>query len=789
MSRLRLSGKLALLTLAVSIPIGGLLWHSLELVTGRANAAAMAMESALLLDKMVDTQAALQRLRALTVHMLAKSSAPIEAAVRDQRQATLQALAAVDTQLAGLARLSPLNTWPGLRQRIEGLARGVHARQAAEANEQFAAAVQDLQALTRHAVDHGGLGQATGDSGRALSQAFTGQAMALAHTAAELQAAGSRLLAQPNTITLLQRSTLTGLAWSLERDLQELEGQLSVALRGQLAAPGSWLNARDIVAVLVQDTQRRMGAERPEGSAEAYFDTSDLVMEQVFGLQKDILGRLHSLAEQERTHSARTFATLVGIYAAGCLVLAYLLATFYVSFHNALRQVLQGMQATASGDLSRQVLIRGRDELAEIARAFDRMNDRLSGTTSDIRSRAARVDLSGRQVAEGSQQLAQRTDEQSHSVRSTAAAIVQITQAVSQNAKAAREVDTLTERLFVQAEEGNAAMAETMMAMDALQTSSARIGDMVAVIDDVAFHTGMLALNASVEAARAGASGKGFAVVAGEVRQLALRCAEAADEIRTLIGTSGGQLQDSSQKLQHVSVALDTLVNGVREVSGQLRVIASSSTQQSAALEEVESNIKSLESITAHNAALVEESTTASHQLVSQGQALTQSVAAMRLRHGSADEARAMVERALAHLHEVGREQALKDFNDPKGDWIDRDLFIFCLDRTGTILVNGMRPERVGNNVNSLDGLRGTHHADRMWEAADAGGAWVRYELVHPTTGQLVPKESFVKAIDEETLVSCGCYGKQREGHDARQMPAGPVAWSRERDVSTLLTA
>ena len=131
MSRLRLSGKLALLTLAVSIPIGGLLWHSLELVTGRANAAAMAMESALLLDKMVDTQAALQRLRALTVHMLAKSSAPIEAAVRDQRQATLQALAAVDTQLAGLARLSPLNTWPGLRQRIEGLARGVHARQAA----------------------------------------------------------------------------------------------------------------------------------------------------------------------------------------------------------------------------------------------------------------------------------------------------------------------------------------------------------------------------------------------------------------------------------------------------------------------------------------------------------------------------------------------------------------------------------------------------------------------------------------------------------------------------------
>lgn len=783
MASLRLSGKLALMMAVMSVPMAYLVVGTTADLMHKKGLAQGVEEATHISEAAIDTYAALQRLRALNIHLLQGGGPQVEAAVQQQRRTVMEKLDAVDAQWERSSHLSRQHIWPGLRQRAQALARGIHARNADEAAAQFGELLADLQDYTLVVVERSEMGTAIGPLGQTLGQVVTGPGFALAAAAAELQALGSRTLAQKEPVTLAQRSQVLGHAASLDNQQFALEKQLGLAQRHDKEAGSVLVQVQAAVKALLQDTQRRFGAAQVQGSADAYFDLSDLVLQQAFGVQRDALQRLRGVAQERQAQIVRSAARLGGIYLLGALIIGYLAMTFYVSFHNALRQVLQGMKATAEGDLSRQVLIRGKDELAEIARAFDRMNERLSGTTADIRSRAARVDSSGRQVAMGSQNLAERTEQQSQSIHGTSLAIEQVTQAVALNAQAAREVDALSERLFAQAEEGNTAMAATLMAMDELQSSSSRINDMVAVIDDVAFHTGMLALNASVEAARAGASGKGFAVVAGEVRQLALRCAEAADEIRDLITASGAQVQDSSAKLQHVSVALDTLVNGVREVSGQLRVIASASTQQSAALQEVEANIKSLETITADNAALVEESTGASNALVAQGQALTASVATMRLRHGSADEARAMVERALAHVQDVGRKLALEHFNQDTARWVDRDLFIFALDRMGNIVANGMRRDRLGENVNTLDGLRGTHHSDRLWETASQGGGWVRYQIVNPSTGKLVSKESFVKLIDDETLIGCGCYSQGREERNVREMPASAVAWSRDRET------
>ncbi|MBL8327469.1 MAG: cache domain-containing protein [Rubrivivax sp.] len=786
MAQMRLSGKLALLVAAMSVPITALVWQTFSQARHDDQDAHVAMDSFELVGSVIDASAAVQRLRALTVYMLAGAPGTVEESVAQQRLVARQALEAVDQRLAQLRHLPPQHTWPGLRERVLPLTSGVHARVPLEAHAQFEAAIQDLHGFARRLLDRDGVGEAIGSAGRPLIDLLGGGALQLGSSAGELQSRGALALSRAQAVTLAERAEILGMAWTVERDLLALEEQLNRATSRELSSPGSWLNAKDIVQVLVQDARRRFTEERVSGSAEAFIDIADMVLEQTIAVQKDSGSRLYGLAQQRKQEVHRSALQLALIYALGGLALAYLMYAFYVSFHNALREVLKGMRATAEGDLSRMVMVRGKDELAEIAQAFDRMNERLSGSTAEIRSRAARVDLSGRQVADGSQQLAQRTEEQSLSVRNASVSIEQIAQAVAQNAQAAREVDALTERLFVQAEQGNEAMATTLMAMDELQTSSARVTEMVAIIDDVAFHTGMLALNASVEAARAGVAGKGFAVVAGEVRQLALRCAEAADEIRTLIGTSGAQVQDSSDKLQHVSVALDTLVNGVREVSGQLRVIAAASTQQSASLADVESNIKSLQAITADNAALVEQSTGASHQLVAQGQALTASVASMRLRHGSADEARALVERALEFWAQAGREHALQAFNQPRGSWLDRDLYIFVLDRSGNIMANAMRPDRAGQNANTLDGLRGTHHSEHLWEVVSNGGGWVRYEIQHPSSGRMTPKESYVMPLDEDCLIGCGCYGKGREDAD---LPPVPVAWSRARENHALEVA
>ena len=787
MGNLRLSAKLLLLVTFMSVPVVLQFAENVSRLRDGHRAALAAQDGARISATVVELHGSLHELRDLSLQV-ARGDSSLDAMRRQAQQAVAQRLAAVEQAVLASTHLAMQDRWPGLSGAIAPLARDSATPPVTDTFRLVEAARDEASRFLHHTLDRARMSD-IGPQARELTDVIGQSGLHVAEAAADLRALGALLLADKGQASLGDRSVAVGMADTLNRELTRLSARLADLEAAGVVLPGSWPDTQQQVRHFASQARRHLLAEAPERSPRQHFDQGSAALAPTQALLRGANDRLQQLVDRHREAVERNIALLAAAYALGSLVLGYLMMAFYVSFHHALRQVLGGMQATAAGDLSHQLPIRGRDELAEISKAFDRMNERLSASTSEIRTRSARVDTAGRQVADGSLQLAQRTDEQAQSVRSTAAAIAQISSAVAQNAQAAREVDALTERLFAQAEAGNAAMAETVVAMDELQNASARVNDVVTVIDDVAFQTGMLALNAAIEAARAGVAGKGFAVVAGEVRQLALRCAESADEIRQLITASGQQVQDSSSKLQHVSVSLDTLVNGVREVSGQLRVIATASTQQSAALEEVESNIASLESITRDNASMVEQSNASAHLLVTQAEALTGSVAEMRLRHGSADEARGLVERALQHVQQVGREQAFQDFNDPHGDWIDRDLFVFCFDRVGTIVVNGINPGRVGNNVNLLDGLRGTHHSDRMWDAADGGGGWVRYELVNPATGQMTVKESYVCQVDDQTLLGCGCYGRTRERGDISQMPGGPVAWSRAREVSTLATA
>jgi methyl-accepting chemotaxis protein len=788
MSQLRLPGKLALVLTVICVPIYVLLVSNLQTLHGTHEQIHGTQAGIAVSLPMVDTFAALQRLRGLQTAKLAGGQG-FEEPLKEARTRAKAALEKAHGALQGTPDMPAMHTWPGLHQRLGKLIAGEHSQKADEAFGQFSAALTDLHVFMHDLSERTGMSDVDGALSRQLSKLLLDSSMQMALIAGELRSIGTQTLILGDKASSLDKGKVIGMAAALSRQQVAVDIDLRQLQRLDLELPGAWQQTTELVQHLVSDVESRFSAATPGGSAFAFFDTASIAVDQILAVQQNTLQRLGSVVEARHARLKQEALVVASLWLGGTLAMFYVVAVYYLSFQGALKQVLKGMRATAEGDLSHEMKIRGNDELVEIARAFDAMNERLSRQTSEIRTRAARVDLSGRQVADGSAQLAQRTDEQSRSVSSAVAAVAQISQAVAQNAQSTRELDELTERLFTRAEEGNAAMAETVMAMDELQSASSRVNEMVAVIDDVAFHTGMLALNASVEAARAGTAGKGFAVVAGEVRQLAMRCAEAADEIRSLISASGAKVADSSDKLQHVSVALDTLVNGVREVSSQLRVIASASTQQSASLQEVEANVANLDHTTRDNASLVEESNGAANMLVAQGEALTASVGAMRLRHGSADEARDMAERAVAHAQAIGRDKALAEFSDPHGPWVDRDLFVFAIDKMGNILANGMRPKNIGSNVEAIEGLRGTHHTDRLWDKANAGGGWVRYEISHPTTGVLTDKESFALPMDDQTLVACGCYGRARAGGAKDDMPVRPAAWSRAREGTQLVTA
>jgi len=441
----------------------------------------------------------------------------------------------------------------------------------------------------------------------------------------------------------------------------------------------------------------------------------------------------------------------------GLGLMTYLALAFYLSFQGALQRLYAGVQAVAQGDLSHKIEIRGKDEMAEIGEMVEAMNVRLSAMVAQIRTSAVRVGMSGQQVAGSSQALAQRTEAQAANLRQTVGTVGQLSDAVACNAQAASQLDQLTERLRRQAEDGGSAMHDAVNAMAGMEDSSRRVGEIIGVIDGIAFQTNILALNAAVEAARAGEAGRGFAVVAAEVRQLAQRSAAAAGEIRDLIARSTQQVDASVGQTRQVGETLNQVVAGVRQVSLSLRQIAEASARQSTDLEEVSKSVGNLDEITRNNAAMVEESSQASRELVGRAAALSSAVASIRLRQGSADEAHTLVDRALGLVQQVGYEAAAVRLHSREEGYLDRDLYVFVIDRDGHYRVHGAKPAMEGKRVHEVPGIDGDRFVRDAWAAAPQGG-WIEYDIVNPETGVVQPKASFVKALNDRMLVGCGVY-------------------------------
>ena len=306
------------------------------------------------------------------------------------------------------------------------------------------------------------------------------------------------------------------------------------------------------------------------------------------------------------------------------------------SITRPIARAVQVAQRVAQGDLTSRIEVTSRDETGQLMAALKHMNESLDQIVRRVRSGTAAIASASGQLLAGNTDRSARTEEQAASLEETASSMEELTATVRQNADNARQASQLATNASEIADEGGRVVERAVSSMHDIAERSTKINDIIGVIDGIAFQTNILALNAAVEAARAGEQGRGFAVVAGEVRTLAQRSAAAAKEIKALIETSVGKVQDGSAHVRDAGRTMHDIVQAVQRVTDIMGEISAASAEQSGGIEQVNTAVMQMDQVTQQNAALVEQATAAAGSLEDQARHLREAVAVFRLADGDA---------------------------------------------------------------------------------------------------------------------------------------------------------
>jgi methyl-accepting chemotaxis protein len=286
----------------------------------------------------------------------------------------------------------------------------------------------------------------------------------------------------------------------------------------------------------------------------------------------------------------------------------------------------QGLERLAARDLSVRLQTAFPPEYEQLRSHFNGAVEALGQTLTTVLQAARALNASADQIAMASDDLSRRTENQAAGLEETAAAMEQLTTSVRRSAEGSREAAGLVQNATSSANSSAEVVQQATTAMAAISESSSQIGQIIGVIDEIAFQTNLLALNAGVEAARAGDAGRGFAVVAQEVRALAQRSADAAKEIKALISASTGHVGEGVRLVALTGQALHGIAGEVGRIASLVNEMSASSQEQATGLQEINTAINQMDQLTQQNAAMVEESTAASHALREESAAMSHAV-------------------------------------------------------------------------------------------------------------------------------------------------------------------
>ena len=422
------------------------------------------------------------------------------------------------------------------------------------------------------------------------------------------------------------KKTINDALQTLEQLVYLPEGKLLV---GQLIdARKKYVASFSEVAKLMDEGKRDQAIGMLNSETLPALDALQSPINALTALQKKIVEA--SSAEARNTiDSARTLMVILAVL--GLLFGLGLAYAITRSITVPMDEAVHIARTVAEGDLSSRIEVTRKDETGMLLLAFSDMNNSLVRIVTEVRGGADSMATATSQIAAGNMDLSGRTEEQASALEETAASMEELASTVKQNYESGHHAHKLAESAAQVAARGGSVVSDVVHTMEAINTSSAKIADNIGVIDGIAFQTNILALNAAVEAARAGEQGRGFAVVASEVRSLAGRSAEAAKEIKALIGASVTNVGAGCRLVEQAGSTMDEIVVSVRRVADLMREVTTASQDQTSGIEQVNQAVGQMDQVTQQNAALVEQAAAAAQSLEHQAKGLLEVVSFFKL--------------------------------------------------------------------------------------------------------------------------------------------------------------
>lgn len=555
------------------------------------------------------------------------------------RDAVEKAVAALDLALAG-NRVSEtvLASWNDHRQRWIALDKSLSSRELRSSDrsiELHSDLVVSMLHLAEEMLGEFGLTLAVYPDIDLLVETSLVRAPWVAEMMGRLRAQGTAALVGKQ-LSPVRRATLIGAKERLQERLDdtsrsvhrayEADDALREALQPHIAAMYEAIG----MSIAFVD-QQVLGAAQLDLPSNEYFRELTGTIDTVYGFNRAAMQTLSSRLDERVGELRLARRVVLGVLSALAALCATLTFVFVRSVTVPVGEALELARSIADGNLDVELRSRGSNEIGRLVHALGEMRARLAAVVSEVRRHSESVAVASAQIAQGNSDLSSRTEEQASSLQQTAASMEELGITVQQNADNARQADELARGASRVALSGGTAVGEVVATMKEIHDSSKKIGDIIAVIDGIAFQTNILALNAAVEAARAGEQGRGFAVVAAEVRNLAQRSAEAAREIKALIGASVERVDRGTLLVDRAGATMNEVVTSIQRVTDIMGEISSASAQQSAGVAQVGEAVTQMDQVTQHNAALVEESAAATAALETQARQLLQAVSVFRL--------------------------------------------------------------------------------------------------------------------------------------------------------------